>query len=80
MIPGLPIDQKWFDVYLNRTAMVPGKVTMDDWNKVRDILGQPSLRPAARPAAESHPPTTGRRRSSCSRRTPRARPARGRST
>ncbi len=43
LIPGLPIDQKWFDVYLNRTAYVEGKVTMDDWNQVRDILGQPMI-------------------------------------
>ncbi len=43
MVPGIPIDAKWFDVYLNRTAYVPGKVTMDGWNQVRDILGQPML-------------------------------------
>lgn len=43
MTAGLPLEQKWFDVYLNRTAMVPGKVTMDDWNKLREILGQPVL-------------------------------------
>jgi hypothetical protein len=43
MTPGLPVDQKWFDVYLNRTAMTPGKVEMDDWNKVREILGQPLI-------------------------------------
>jgi hypothetical protein len=40
---GLPIDQKWFDAYLNRTAYVPGKVTMDDWNQLRELLGQPVL-------------------------------------
>lgn len=43
VIPGLPVDQKWFDVYLNRTAYVEGKVAMDDWNQVRDILGQPMI-------------------------------------
>ncbi len=37
---GVPLDQAWFDVYLNRTAMVPGKVTMDEWNQVRELLGQ----------------------------------------
>ncbi len=40
---GLPIDQKWFDAYLGRTAYVPGKVTMDDWNQLRELLGQPVL-------------------------------------
>ncbi len=40
---GLPVDQKWFDVYLNRTAYVPGKVTMDDWNQLRELIGQPVL-------------------------------------
>jgi hypothetical protein len=43
MTPGLPLDQKWFDVYMNRTAMVPGKVTMDDWNKLRAMIGQPVI-------------------------------------
>lgn len=40
---GLPIDQMWFDAYLNRTAYVPGKVTMDDWNQLRELIGQPVL-------------------------------------
>ncbi len=40
---GLPVDKAWFDVYLNRTAMVPGKVTMDDWNSLREMLGQPTI-------------------------------------
>jgi hypothetical protein len=40
---GLKVDQKWFDTYLNRTAYVPGKVTMDDWNQLRELLGQPVL-------------------------------------
>lgn len=35
----LPLDPKWFDVYTNRTAPVPGKVAMDDWNQLRDIMG-----------------------------------------
>jgi hypothetical protein len=43
MSAALPIDKKWFDVYLGRTAMVPGKVTMDDWNQLRELLGQPVL-------------------------------------
>jgi hypothetical protein len=41
--PGLPIDEAFFTAYLNRTAYVPGKVTMDDWNQVREILGQPLI-------------------------------------
>ena len=40
---GLPVDQAWFDAYLNRTAYVPGKVTMDDWNQLRELIGQPVL-------------------------------------
>ncbi len=40
---GCPVDQKFFDVYLGRTAMVPGKVTMDEWNQFREILGQPVI-------------------------------------
>lgn len=40
---GLPVDQKFLDAYLNRTAYVPGKVTMDDWNQLRELLGQPVL-------------------------------------
>ena len=43
MNSGLPVDRKWFDVYLSRTAYVPGKVSMDDWNQVREILGQPLI-------------------------------------
>jgi hypothetical protein len=41
--PNFDLDPKWFDVYVNRTAYQPGKVTMDDWNKVRELLGQPLL-------------------------------------
>jgi hypothetical protein len=41
--PNLPLDKKWFDVYLNRTAYVPGKVEMDDWNQLRDVLGEPPI-------------------------------------
>ncbi len=43
MVPGIPLDAQWFEVYLNRTAYVPGKVKMDDWNQVREIIGQPLL-------------------------------------
>lgn len=43
LVPGIPLDAKWFDVYLNRTALVPGKVKMDGWNQVREILGQPMI-------------------------------------
>jgi hypothetical protein len=40
---GYELDVKWFDAYLGRTAYVPGKVTMDDWNQLRELLGQPVL-------------------------------------
>ncbi len=39
----LPLDRAWFDVYVNRVAPVPGKVKMDDWNQLREILGQPVI-------------------------------------
>jgi hypothetical protein len=42
-VSGVPLDQQWFDVYLNRVAPVPGKVKMDDWNQLRDLLGQPMI-------------------------------------
>ena len=43
MTSGVPLDQKWFDVYLSRVAPVPGKVKMDDWNQLRELLGQPVI-------------------------------------
>jgi hypothetical protein len=43
MTPALPLDEKWFNVYLTRTAYVPGKVKMDDWNQLREVLGQPMI-------------------------------------
>lgn len=43
MTPGIPVEPKWFDLYCQRTAYVPGKVQMDDWNKLREILGEPVL-------------------------------------
>lgn len=39
----VPLDQKWFDVYLSRVAPVPGKVQMDDWNQLRELMGQPVI-------------------------------------
>ncbi len=39
----LPVNAKWFELYLGRTAFTPGKVTMDDWNQLRGILGQPVI-------------------------------------
>ena len=39
----LPLDQAWFEVYLSRVAPVPGKVKMDDWNQLREVLGQPVI-------------------------------------
>ncbi|MBI3854557.1 MAG: right-handed parallel beta-helix repeat-containing protein [Planctomycetes bacterium] len=40
---GCPVDEKFFNAYLSRTAYVPGKVTMDEWNQLREMLGQPVL-------------------------------------
>ncbi|HYH97345.1 hypothetical protein [Hyalangium sp.] len=40
---GIPVNKTWFDTYLNRTAFVPGKVTMDDWNQFRELIGQPVI-------------------------------------
>lgn len=40
---GCPVDEKFFSVYLSRTAYVPGKVTMDEWNQLREMLGQPVI-------------------------------------
>ncbi|HZE96331.1 MAG TPA: right-handed parallel beta-helix repeat-containing protein [Planctomycetota bacterium] len=40
---GCPVSEKFFNVYLSRTAYVPGKVTMDEWNQLREMLGQPVL-------------------------------------
>ncbi|MDQ3266225.1 MAG: right-handed parallel beta-helix repeat-containing protein [Myxococcota bacterium] len=41
--PALPLNKDWFDVYLGRTAYTPGKVKMDDWNQLREVLGQPVI-------------------------------------
>lgn len=43
LTPGIPLEQKWFDVYLNRTAYVAGKVKMDEWNQIREMLGEQML-------------------------------------
>ncbi len=40
---GLPVSRKWFDTYMKRTAYVPGKVSMNDWNQLREILDQPMI-------------------------------------
>jgi hypothetical protein len=40
---GCPVDEKFLSVYLNRTAYTPGKVTMDEWNQLREMLGQPVI-------------------------------------
>ncbi len=40
---GVPLEQQWFDVYLGRVAPVPGKVQMDDWNQLRELMGQPVI-------------------------------------
>jgi hypothetical protein len=48
-VSAVPLDQKWFDVYLSRVAPVPGKVQMDDWNKLRDLIGQPVIATGSEP-------------------------------
>ena len=40
-VSAVPLEQKWFEVYLSRVAPVPGKVQMDDWNQLREMMGQP---------------------------------------
>lgn len=42
-VSGVPLEKAWFDVYVNRVAPVPGKVKMDDWNQLREMLGQPVI-------------------------------------
>ena len=42
-VSGVPLERAWFDVYLNRVAPVPGKVQMDDWNELRELIGQPVI-------------------------------------
>jgi len=39
----LPVDAAWLDRYSQRTASQPGKLVMDDWNKVRQLAGLPLL-------------------------------------
>lgn len=46
----VPVDSKWFEVYLGRTAYVPGKVTMDDWNQLRELMGQPLIAEGGTPS------------------------------
>ncbi|MEQ8767295.1 MAG: right-handed parallel beta-helix repeat-containing protein, partial [Planctomycetota bacterium] len=48
LMPNLPLDQAWFDRYLGRTAYVKGKVEMDEWNQVRELLGQPLIATGAK--------------------------------
>ncbi len=40
---GVPLEKDWFDIYLQRVAPVPGKVQMDDWNQLREMMGQPVM-------------------------------------
>jgi hypothetical protein len=40
---GVPLEKDWFDIYLQRVAPVPGKVQMDDWNQLREMMGQPVI-------------------------------------
>ena len=48
--PGLALDRAWLDLYSQRTAYIPGKVTMDDMNKLRQIAGLPLIARGGTPA------------------------------
>jgi hypothetical protein len=41
--PGLAFDKEWMDKFSQRTAGMPGKLVMDDWNKARQVLGLPLI-------------------------------------
>ncbi len=47
----LPLDKKFLDVYLSRVAYVPGKVEMNDWNNLREVLGQPMIATGGEPGS-----------------------------
>jgi hypothetical protein len=48
--PQIAIDKDWLDLYSRRTAYQPGKLTMDDWNKTRQLLGLPLIAQGGTPA------------------------------
>src|SRR5258708_10778560 len=48
--PGFAYDPAWLDLYSKRTAYVPGKVTMDDMNKLRQLMGLPVIARGGTPA------------------------------
>lgn len=68
LLPDIPLDPRWFDVYVNRTAYVPGKVVMDEWNQLRHLLGQPTISTGGR-ATASRRRSTASWRSACGRAT-----------
>ncbi|MDP1825773.1 MAG: right-handed parallel beta-helix repeat-containing protein [Archangium sp.] len=48
---GVPLERTWFDVYLSRVAPVRGKVQMDDWNQLRELMGQPVIATGGKPGS-----------------------------
>jgi len=50
MNPGMAFDPAWLDLYSKRTAYVPGKVTMDDMNNLRKLMGLPVIAKGGTPA------------------------------
>ncbi|RPH36062.1 MAG: right-handed parallel beta-helix repeat-containing protein, partial [Planctomycetota bacterium] len=48
--PEMAYDPAWLDLYSKRTAYVPGKVTMDDMNKLRQLAGLPVIAKGGTPA------------------------------
>src|SRR5205823_3795052 len=47
--PELPVDKEWIDQVSKRTAALPGKLTMDDFNKARQLLGLPMIAKGGKP-------------------------------
>ncbi|MDP3152948.1 MAG: right-handed parallel beta-helix repeat-containing protein [Archangium sp.] len=48
-VSAVPLEKGWFDVYVSRVAPVPGKVQMDDWNQLRELIGQPVIATGSEP-------------------------------
>ncbi len=49
--PGLDFDPKWMDRFSKRTASQPGKLVMDDFNKMRQLMGLPMIAKGGEPAS-----------------------------
>ncbi len=48
--PEFSYDPAWLDQYTKRTAYIPGKVTMDDMNNLRKLMGLPVIAKGGTPA------------------------------